>query len=558
MLPHSGEMEIFMNGKTKQILIGVLCVLLLFIPTIIAVVNYNIAQAAPVNKNSVTKMVLRSPKSSEYIFDKNSESKPDQQIDGDMISYFIELNKNAEPLSSISEPLAGRSFFEAVYYSYDFETVYKYYFSTNPSEAYYVDNNNKTYHIAKEDAEKFIYSSYSIDLYSSSELPVLKIGDVVIKPQTMSWQFLLSNNTYTNAIADLASDMPVAEISSGLDLVYNVQPDYLQVQISNQEEVLFNDLYSNMSSFKFTESGVLNVKLQAKWYEDSTRTSYGEAYYDFTVNVTAPAIFELGTDQIEHGDFVVITGKNVEDGSEINFSSSPDIGYNPVFFRDGSNVYALVPISYTVDYSSSVKFTIECQGNTSELELAVKSKTYRAQNYNISVELISQYRDGNATAAFAEGMAPYFANKETQRYFSGNLIYPASSLKNLNSVKTGYGVYRTLTATGTQYRHDGVDFMVGATDSALAAYGGKVIFAGQQTMSGRTVVIDHGYGLKTLYAHLNSISVSEGDIVEQGQEIGIVGNTGFTDTTMLHFGMYVFNVPVCPYNYFDSEIKIAE
>lgn len=77
-------------------------------------------------------------------------------------------------------------------------------------------------------------------------------------------------------------------------------------------------------------------------------------------------------------------------------------------------------------------------------------------------------------------MAPYFANKETQRYFSGNLIYPASSLKNLNSVKTGYGVYRTLTATGTQYRHDGVDFMVGATDSALAAYGGKVIFAGQR------------------------------------------------------------------------------
>ena len=109
-----------MNGKTKQILVGVLCVLLLFIPTIIAVVNYNMAQAAPVNKNSVTKMVLRSPKSSEYIFDKNSENKPEQQIDGDMISYFIELNKNAEPLSSISEPLAGRSFFEAVYYSYDF------------------------------------------------------------------------------------------------------------------------------------------------------------------------------------------------------------------------------------------------------------------------------------------------------------------------------------------------------------------------------------------------------------------------------------------------------
>lgn len=131
------------------------------------------------------------------------------------------------------------------------------------------------------------------------------------------------------------------------------------------------------------------------------------------------------------------------------------------------------------------------------------------------------------------------------------IVYPASSLKNLNSVKTGYGVYRTLTATGTQYRHDGVDFMVGATDSALAAYGGKVIFAGQQTMSGRTVVIDHGYGLKTLYAHLNSISVSEGDIVEQGQEIGIVGNTGFNRHNNAAFQECMYLCPVCPYNYFE-------
>ena len=154
-------------------------------------------------------------------------------------------------------------------------------------------------------------------------------------------------------------------------------------------------------------------------------------------------------------------------------------------------------------------------------------------------------------------MASYYANKESTRYFEGALGYPSSSISNLNTVKTGYGVWRTLTATGGQYRNDGVDFIVGSSASVNAAYAGKVIFAGEQAVTGKTVVIDHGSGLKSVYAHLSSISVSEGDMVEKGQDLGVVGSTGFTDQVMLHFGLFVFDKPVCPYNYYDSEIPIA-
>ena len=368
----------------------------------------------------------------------------------------------------------------------------------------------------------------------------------------------MSNNSYANAMVDTATELIVADISNSLELNFSVVPDYLQVQVSNGDEILYNDLYSNISNLKFTDNGIFNVKLQAKWYDDTTRASYGEAFYDFSIKVTAPAIFTLGTDTIQHGDFVVISGKNVAEDAQISFTSEPSIGdFTPVFFRDGNYVRALVPVSYTVEYSSTMKFTIECQGATSVLNLNVEPKTYRAQNYDISVDLIAQYHDGSAIAAFTEGMAPYFDNREATRYFDVPMIYPSASIKNLNSVKTGYGVTRTLTATSAKYRHDGVDFMTGASATAVAVYPGKVIFAGQQTMSGRTVVVDHGYGLKTLYAHLNSITVSEGDIVEQGQELGVIGNTGFTDSVMLHFGMYVFDVPVCPYNYFDTNIKIS-
>lgn len=544
--------------KTKKILTAVLCLALLFIPTYIAIISYNIAQSSPVDKNSVVKMILKTPGSSEYIFDKQAETQLPDQIDGNMISFFTDMNSNASLLTSLPDPLAGRSYYEAVYYSYDFETVYKYYFSTDPTEAYYVDNNNRAYHITLEDAEKFIYSPYGIDLYSSAAVPQLSVGGTAVKPHTMTWQYLLSNNSYANAMVDLATEPVIADVTSSLDLEFSVVPDYLQVQVSNGDEILYNDLYSNISNLKFTDNGVFNVKLQAKWYDDSARASYGEAFYDFSIKVTAPAIFTLGTDTIQHGDFVVVSGKNVPEDAQISFTSEPSIGnFTPVFFRDGNYVRALIPISYAVEYSPTMKFTLECQGATSVLNLNVEPKTYRAQNYNISVDLIAQYHDGSAIAAFAEGMAPYFANKEATRYFDVPMIYPSASIRNLNSVKTGYGVTRTLTATSAKYRHDGVDFMTGSSATAVAVYPGKVIFAGQQTMSGRTVVVDHGYGLKTLYAHLNSVTVSEGDIVEQGQELGVVGNTGFTDSVMLHFGMYVFDVPVCPYNYFDANIKLS-
>lgn len=544
--------------KSKKLTTAVIVILLLFIPTIIGVVSYRMAQSSPVSKSSVTKMVLRSPKNNEYVFDKSAQDQPERQIDGNMITYFVTANENAASLSSLSTALAGRDYYEAVYYCYDKEPVYKYYFSTDPADCYIVDNNGAAYRMSEEDATKFIYSPYGIDLYTSASVPVLTVGETVVHPANMQWQYLLPSGEYGDAIVPLASSAETAEVGGSLDLSFDVVPDYMQVQINNGDEVIYNDLYSGLSALKFSDSGILTVKIQAKWYDDSTRASYGEGYYEFNINVSAPATFKLGTSTIQHGDFVVITGKNVKEGAEISFSSSPDIGFTPKFFRDGANVYALVPISYDVDYSATEQFTIECDGNTSTLTLNVTEKTYRAQNYGISVDKISQYFDGNAKAAYADGMAPYYANEEPTRYFEGALGYPSSSISNLNTVKTGYGVWRTLTATGGQYRNDGVDFIVGSSATANAAYAGKVIFAGEQTVTGKTVVVDHGWGLKSVYAHLSAISVSEGDTVEKGQELGVVGSTGFTDQIMLHFGLFVFDKPVCPYNYYDSEIQIAD
>ena len=219
-----------------------------------------------------------------------------------------------------------------------------------------------------------------------------------------------------------------------------------------------------------------------------------------------------------------------------------------MFFRDGDYVAALVPISYDLEYSPSYKFTITSGDSVSELTLGVDNKKFRSSNYDVSAEIIASTRTQSSITAFNEAMEPYFANREPIRFWTPGTLFGMPSSDPTDLVQTGIGIYRTLTATGTTYRHPGVDFMVSEGTNVLAVCDGKVIYAGTQTMSGRIVVIEHGFGLKSIYAHMSSISVAEDDLVKKGDVIGVVCSTGFTKWINLHFGLYVFSTPVSPYD----------
>lgn len=84
-------------------------------------------------------------------------------------------------------------------------------------------------------------------------------------------------------------------------------------------------------------------------------------------------------------------------------------------------------------------------------------------------------------------------------------------------------------------------------DPAYAAYGGVVINARNSNNGyGNCVIIDHGNGLTTLYAHFHSLCVEEGDIVEAGDVVGLIGSTGYSFGPHLHFEVRIDNVPVDP------------
>ena len=100
-----------------------------------------------------------------------------------------------------------------------------------------------------------------------------------------------------------------------------------------------------------------------------------------------------------------------------------------------------------------------------------------------------------------------------------------------------------------RYRaHLGVDFGARRGTPVMAAGSGRVIFAGRKGGYGKVVIIYHGSGYKTLYAHLSKFrrGIRAGRRVKQGQIIGYVGSTGLSTGPHLHFGLYKNNRPINP------------
>ena len=113
---------------------------------------------------------------------------------------------------------------------------------------------------------------------------------------------------------------------------------------------------------------------------------------------------------------------------------------------------------------------------------------------------------------------------------TGEMMSPLDS----GYISSGFGTRRD-PINGSQRFHEGIDIAAPIGTQIHAVDNGKVVFAGKQGGYGNTVIIEHSNGVRTRYAHAESLSVSVGDVVEAGQVVGKVGSTGRSTGPHLHF-----------------------
>ncbi len=144
-------------------------------------------------------------------------------------------------------------------------------------------------------------------------------------------------------------------------------------------------------------------------------------------------------------------------------------------------------------------------------------------------------------------------------------IQPISN-KDLKRTASGYG-WRIDPIYHTRKFHAGMDFAANTGTSVYATANGKVVFTGRKQGYGNTVIIDHGYNYRTLYAHLHKITTKRGKKVVRGEVIAEVGSTGKSTGPHLHYEVLYNGKHQNPINYYffdltpedyDLMIQLAE
>lgn len=122
-------------------------------------------------------------------------------------------------------------------------------------------------------------------------------------------------------------------------------------------------------------------------------------------------------------------------------------------------------------------------------------------------------------------------------------IYPVNGV-----LMRGFGV-KSDPFTGTMRPHHGLDLAAPMGTPVYAPASGKIILRELQTQYGNTIVIDHGYGVETVYGHMSKFASKLGQSVRRGELIGYVGNTGYSTGPHLHYEVRANGRPQNPMSY---------
>jgi murein DD-endopeptidase MepM/ murein hydrolase activator NlpD len=225
-------------------------------------------------------------------------------------------------------------------------------------------------------------------------------------------------------------------------------------------------------------------------------------------------------------------------------------GRRAPFYPDRGVLRALVPVAAGAEPGpATLGVGIAARGGGQRIAIPVTltPREYRSRYVYLSEpqrSLVSRdeaLRDGRRLLAFLRTESPLPA--------PGLLIPP------VGSVGSGFGEPRSYTGVVEVEsrldalqgeRHRGIDYLIAAETPARAPAAGSVLFAGQLTLAGGTVVIDHGQGVVSVLHHLSSVAVREGESIAAAAVVGLSGQSGLAPEPMLQWRVYLHGVAVDP------------
>lgn len=186
---------------------------------------------------------------------------------------------------------------------------------------------------------------------------------------------------------------------------------------------------------------------------------------------------------------------------------------------------------------------LDITASTGTKTVIITPRDYKTQHVNgVPAKTVNPDKiQVERSAADTKAIKAARAEKSGLTAFRGTFIKPVSQY----TLTGEFGSRRTYNGEERSW-HKGADFAAPTGTPVKAPAAGVITLARDTFFNGNLLILDHGQGLFTIYAHLDSMKVKEGDRVAQGQIIGAIGTTGRSTGPHLHWGAYWHNVAIDP------------
>ncbi|MBR5486138.1 MAG: M23 family metallopeptidase [Oscillospiraceae bacterium] len=286
---------------------------------------------------------------------------------------------------------------------------------------------------------------------------------------------------------------------------------------------------------------------------DSDTDSNTASHEDFDISDTAssqesshespaPEII-LPTDTLPLGEVFTI---HILNAALEDVSAETDLPFQPRFFNHGEQLTAFLPISY---YNSPGNYSlrINIKDEAFDYTVCVSAANFEVQHLTIDSAIVNSTNTNEGNTEWETRIEPLKLISDTESHWEGQFIQPV-----YGEITTQFGMTRYTNGSSIPTIHSGIDIAAKQGSPIAAANNGRILFADYLILTGNTVIIEHGFGLKSFYYHMDSLSVNEGQFVKKGDLVGTVGSTGYSTGPHLHYSLLVNDVFVNPWTAFEK------
>lgn len=273
------------------------------------------------------------------------------------------------------------------------------------------------------------------------------------------------------------------------------------------------------------------------WYKQKPKSKIDLVISRIEVNISSL--------KIQQGDYIKVIINNFENNNDIKLDSNIADNINNEIYLSNNHLYAYIPVKIALEPKIYYIKVYENNLLSHYYNVNVVNSVFLTQNLTIDPAILKSTTSNEAIKEYNETVVIGKSYNIKEKLFEDNFIMPTGG-----EITTEFGLKRYTNGSKNPSRHFGIDMANDLGTPIKAVASGKITIARKITSAGNFIIIDHGMGLFSYYAHMNSLNVAENASVKQGDIIGYMGSTGFATGPHLHFAMTFKDTYTNPWNFF--------